>query len=132
MILYADSSALLKRVVIEPESASVRALFAEYQAAEHLVTASSVAWLEVWRSLRCARVRHVETLAAQALSGVAEHPLSAELLTRARIIGPDSLRSLDAVHLASAVAVGAEAMLTYDDRLGAAATSLGMAALSPP
>jgi predicted nucleic acid-binding protein len=58
-ILYVDSSALLKRVVAEPESAAVRKLLSDRHQAGELLTASSVAWLEVWRSLRRAAVADV-------------------------------------------------------------------------
>ena len=45
----------------------------------------------------------------------------------ARTIGPDALRSLDAIHLATAVAVGADVMFTYDARLAEAARDWGLA-----
>lgn len=56
-VIYADTSALLKRIVAEPESAAVRRLLAEQVAAGDVIAASSLAWLEVWRSLRRAGSR---------------------------------------------------------------------------
>ncbi len=131
MIVYVDTSALLKRVVLEPESEAVRATLTAHDAAGDLLTASSLAWLEASRALRRAKVAQVDAVVERALSGVAEHRLTTGLLDRARRVGPDELRSLDAVHLASAVSVGAQAMLTYDDRLARAARSVGMSVLSP-
>jgi uncharacterized protein len=130
-IVYVDTSALLKRVIVEAESPGLRALLDERHAAGDLLTASSVAWLEVWRSLRRAAVANVEAIAAAALSGVVEFPLDDTILRRAWRAGADELRSLGAIHLASAIAVGADAMLTYDKRLGAAAAGVGLAVWAP-
>lgn len=132
MIAYVDSSALLKRVVREDESVSLRAVLTDHHTAGDLLTASALAWVEVWRAVRrAAPAGDVDDLAALALSGVAEVPLSDEVLDRARRIGPRPLRSLDALHLASAVGVNASVLLTYDDRLAAAADSVGLAVHTP-
>lgn len=130
-IIYLDSSAVLKRVIVEGESAQLAVLLRERSNAGDLLTASSLTWLEVWRALRRASVIDVHSTARAALSGVAEFPLSDAVLTRARHIGPEQLRSLDAVHLASAVAVSADAIVTYDERLAAAANSLGIEVRAP-
>lgn len=129
--VYVDTSALLKRVVIEGESAAVRSLLRDRDAAGDLLTASSLAWLEVWRSLRRAGVAELEATALSALSGIAKFPLTEVLLVRARRVGYDTLRSLDAIHLASALAVGADSILTYDDRLAESAASVGLEVLAP-
>ena len=44
----------------------------------------------------------------------------------ARTVGPRDLRSLDAIHLATALSLGdyPDAFITYDDRLAAAARAL--------
>lgn len=130
-VVYADTSALLKRVVAEPESAGVRRVLAERVGAGDVIAASSLAWLEVWRSLRRAAAVDLPAATTAALSGVVEIPLTEDLLVRARAIGPAGLRSLDAVHLTSAVAVGATAILGYDLRLTDSAALLGLEVLSP-
>lgn len=66
-----------------------------------------------------------------ALSGVAEHPVSAEVVALARRVPPDVLLSLDALHLASALLLDADLVLTYDERLGAAFTTNGLTVGSP-
>jgi predicted nucleic acid-binding protein len=76
-------------------------------------------------------VADVESIAASALSGVAEFPLDDLLLRRARRVGADELRSLDAIHLASAIVVRADAILTYDLRLADAAAAAGLEVLAP-
>jgi predicted nucleic acid-binding protein len=96
-----------------------------------LLTASSITWLEVWRSLRRAGTADVESQASKALSGIAEFPLSAVPLSRARSVGANELHPLDAIHLASAIAVGAEFLLTYHSRLADSASQAGLQIFSP-
>ena len=129
--LYIDSSALLKRVVLETESSAVRALLRHANTAGDLLTTSSLSWLEVWRALRRGRLSNVPAMTRRALAGIAEFPLDDEVLSRARRIGDDTLRTLDAIHLASAVAVGADCILTYDSRLADSATGVGISVLAP-
>ncbi len=129
--LYVDSSALLKRVFIEAESSAVRSLLRQSNAAGDLLTASSLAWLEVWLALRRSGIANVSSVVPRALAGIAEFPLSDSVLARARQAGGDALRTLDAVHLASAVAVGADTVLTYDERLAESAAAAGIAVLAP-
>lgn len=57
-----------------------------------------------------------------------------DVLDDAADLAPGSvLRSLDAIHLASARQIGAElrAVLTYDVRMAGAATGLGLVAAAP-
>lgn len=130
--VYVDSSALLKRVVLEAESSAVRSLLLERDAAGDLLTASSLAWVEVWRSLRRAGVTDLEATVEAALSGVARYAWNDTVLGRAQRVGLDTLRSLDAIHLASALTVGAESILTYDERLAESAEAVGLRVLAPP
>lgn len=130
-ILYMDTSALLKRVVIEAESEAVRALLLDRHASGDLLTASSITWLEMWRSLRRAAVVDVGAAVSAALSGVAQFALAESVLQRARRVGAAELRSFDAIHLASAIAVGADVLVTYDRRLAESAASAGLEVLAP-
>ena len=129
--VYTDASALLKRVVIEPESGAVGALLRKLVADGDLLVSSSLAWLEVWRALRRAGLTDIEEVAESALSGIAEFPLDDVVLQRARRVGQDQLRSLDAIHLAAALAVGADSLLTYDERLASSANAVGLKVLAP-
>jgi predicted nucleic acid-binding protein len=124
-VIYIDTSALVKRVVVEQESPDVRRMLRDTNAAGDVVAASELAWLEIWRTLRRASVDDLETAAAAALRGIDEIPLTTDILVRARRIGPAALRSLDAIHLTSAVAIGATTVLTYDDRMARAAADFG-------
>ncbi len=60
-----------------------------------------------------------------ALSGIAERPMTAEVVSLARRIDPTVLRSLDAMHLATAVLLDADVIVTNDDRLAEAAWHKG-------
>lgn len=64
-----------------------------------------------------------------ALSEIAELPLDAAVLDAARRVGPPNLRSLEAIHLASAVTLRATEILTFDLRLADAAKSVGVKAI---
>ena len=55
------------------------------------------------------------------------------MFQRAGELDPAVLRSLDAIHLAAALAIGddLEGVVTYDERMVAAAHALGIATLTP-
>ena len=55
------------------------------------------------------------------------------LLDAAGVLGPGTLRSLDAVHLAAAMGLGDDlvAVVTYDNRMAMAARALGLHVVSP-
>lgn len=130
-VFYVDTSALLKRVIVEPESSAVRALLRRTDGLGDLLTSSSLAWLEVWRALRRLGQTNIQATVRRATSGIAAFPLGEATLEHARRVGTDDLRSLDAVHLAAALDVGAESLLTYDVRLADSASALGLQVLAP-
>ena len=129
-VLYVDTSALLKRVVVEPESRSVALML--HERAEHgdLLGTSALAWIEVVRALRRSGLP-TRSAAEQATSGIARLPLTEDILRAARSVGTDQLRTFDAIHLASALALRATVMVTYDRRLATAAQDAGMTVLAP-
>lgn len=126
-LLYADSSAFAKLFVPEPETPSVEALVRGAA-----LTSSDLLAVE---AMRVARRFGGAALprARGALASVGLIPLDAELRDRAGTLGPPELRALDAIHLATADRVRAaiDAILTYDQRLAAAAEALGIPVLSP-
>lgn len=80
--------------------------------------------------------RYGEGYAADARSfllGMSMLPLDEAVLTEASSIDPAMLRSLDAVHLATALSVRDEIgiFITYDQRLGEAAIAHGLAVARP-
>jgi len=137
MNVYVDSSALIKRVVAEPESEGLDLALAGHVADQDVLVSSSLAWVEVERALRSivsADLRFdVGESARVAMSGIAERVIGADVVSLARRIEPPVLRTLDAIHLATAVLLDADLVITYDDRLTAAAhrNSLDVAAPAP-
>ena len=134
MRVYLDSSALLKRVLVESESEALVQDLDSYAAGDALLVSSSLAWVEVSRALRnrldsgfVAVAEHLE----DAMNGIAEHPVEDEILGLSRRLNPNALRSLDALHLASALVLDTDIMLTYDDRLAQACEQNGLPTSAP-
>lgn len=55
----------------------------------------------------------------------------ASLYREAGLLAGDHLRSLDALHLAAAVRIGVDAVVTYDHRMAQASRELGCAVVAP-
>lgn len=136
MRVYADSSALIKRSVEEAESDALQAALDRYVTDDAAIVSSSLAWIEVSRALRTRvndghnREREIQDAIDVALSGVAERPITGDVVGLARRVGPP-VRTLDAIHLATAVLLDADVVLTYDDRLVEACRQGGLAISSP-
>lgn len=135
MRIYVDSSALLKRSVAEAESDALEEVLDHHIDDGDPLISSSLAWVEVSRALR----RHLDGEDHQviheaiedAMSGIAERPIAADVVSLARRIGPNVLRSLDAIHLATAILVDAEVVITYDERLAEAARHNDVTVFAP-
>ena len=127
-VTYLDASAIVK--IIAPERQS-DALIAWLLARRPLAT-SVIARVEVARALL--RMRLGPAAREHALiSAIDEIPLSLAVVERAATLMPAEVRSLDAIHLASAIEVGSdlEAFVTYDRRMADAARGLGLPVVSP-
>ena len=124
---YIDSSALLKLLVREAETS---ALEADLAAREGLVN-SSLAVVECRRAVRRAGNRRLLQRAEQVFEAIYLLDLTPPILERAATVVPATLRSLDVIHLATALSVEEEDLdlITYDDRLaeGAKANKLRVA-----
>lgn len=126
--VYLDASAAVKLVVSEPESASVR----RFVAGQVTRVSSRVLAVELMRAVACASSASLDQ--ARSLLEVMEFvELTVEIAERAAGLEPVGLRSLDAIHLASALVLGDEldAFITYDARQADAARSLGFAVAAP-
>lgn len=125
--LYLDSSALVKLVVPEAESASLRA----YVTARSPLASCSIARVEVVRAVGRHSAQHVDT-ARELLDALDLAQLDDELLDLAADLDAP-LRSLDAIHIAAAMEFGdeLEALVTYDAGMARAAQALGLAVVSP-
>jgi predicted nucleic acid-binding protein len=126
--VYVDASALAKLIVDEAEGDALRAFLAPIARQ----ATSIVGRVEVERTVARrapARLAHVAGL----LDDLVIVALEPDVAAAAATIGPPTLRTLDAIHLASAAALGSdlEALVTYDRRLAEAARALGMRVASP-
>lgn len=128
--VYIDSSALLKLILPEPERpALVRELARRSDRVSSVLLA-----IECRRIvLRAGGAPGVRTRLEQELEGITLIRLDEMVQRLAGTIGSRGLRSLDAIHLATAVSMGdyPEAFITYDDRLAAAARALRLNVLQP-
>ena len=125
-----DSSALTKLVVRERETAPLRAWLAARE--EATWSAGSLTRVEVVRAVARAQAAAVPA-ARRLLAGVDLVPLGPDVLEVAADPGPPSLRSLDALHLATALSLGSalDAFVVYDEPLAQAATDAGLPVVAP-
>jgi predicted nucleic acid-binding protein len=127
-VVYLDSSAVVKLVIAEPESAALRG----YLRREPQRATCALARVEVLRA-----VRHhgpaALTRARRLLQRLTLVQLDDELLEAAAMLDPGVLRSLDAIHLAAAQVFGDEltAVVTYDQRMASAAGLVGVTVTAP-
>lgn len=125
---YLDSSAIVKLAVAEPESVALRAFLRRRRP----LVSSALARTEVGRALLplgdIAVRRGADVLARVELVRVSDR-----LLAAAARLTPADLRSLDAIHLATVIALedSLARVVTYDGRMSAAATALGCVVAAP-
>jgi predicted nucleic acid-binding protein len=129
MAFYLDTSALVKLVVAEAETA---ALLAWLKAADRAPVSCDLARTELLRAVRRAAPDRV-VQARTVLDSVTLIAVSTAMFEEAGRLDPTLLRSLDAVHLAAALALGddIEGLVTYDDRLSDAAARNGLVVSAP-
>lgn len=127
-VIYLDSSALVKLVVAENESAGLEAWIAR----QSRLASCALARTEVPRAVR--RVGPSALARARAvLRAVDLMAVDDRLLETAAILDPAILRTLDAIHLAAAQSLGPDldAVVTYDDRMLSGARLLGLPTAQP-
>ena len=126
-LAYVDASAIVRLVLDEPGSEPMMRWFVESER----VVVSVVGIIETRRAVG----RHEHDIAH--LDAVLETFVTVELdsvvARRAALLAPSTLRTLDAIHLATAIALGPEldAFVTYDDRLADAARAVGLPVVRP-
>ena len=126
MLCYVDASALVKLIVDEAESQALRS----YLMGDSKIITSRLAAVELLRAInRTTYVAPAEV--APLLASVEFIELDASISRAAGALSPPALRSLDAIHLASALHVETDVLVTYDVRLAEAARSHGLPVVSP-
>lgn len=122
---YFDSSAIIKLSKEEPES---MALIDYLEDVSIEVSTSMISKLEVLRNLRRHRLDDTH-----ATTGFYLMAIDDDVQRRAEDAGGYGLRTLDAIHLATALAVGDRDIqfVTYDDRQAEAARQAGLTVVQP-
>jgi predicted nucleic acid-binding protein len=134
-ILYVDTSALLKLLVREAESAVIEQELVRWP---NLAT-SIVTEVELPRAVARAREDRPDAVidGSLILQGVvasaAMIELSEEIVAAARIVGPVHVGALDAIHIASALSLDKDlaGVATYDGRMADALTRVGVNVIAP-
>jgi predicted nucleic acid-binding protein len=129
-VIYLDAAALVKLLHPEPETARLTAWL--NQQAEAPRVSSVLIEVEVARAVR-RRAPHLVGRVASVLLGVNRFAISPTVRNAAASFADPALRSLDAIHLATALELRTEldAFVTYDKRLLAAAEAAGLPVASP-
>lgn len=124
---YLDSSAVVKLVVAEAGSAALRSWVRG-----RTLASSALLRVEVIRAVRPDGIDAVER-ALQFMRRLELFRIGRLVLDRAGELEPMQLRTLDAIHLATAslMAGSAVALVSYDERLTRAAELLGLRVASP-
>jgi uncharacterized protein len=127
-LTYLDSSAIVKLVVAEPESTALR----RYLLRRRPLVSSALARTEVTRALMPSGSEAVSR-GHEVLRRIQLLRLNDRVLSEAGRMEPTELRSLDAIHLASARQLGpsVKQIVSYDERMAAAAETAGWSVTSP-
>ncbi|WP_081689814.1 type II toxin-antitoxin system VapC family toxin [Leifsonia xyli] len=128
-IHYFDTSALAKLVVEKGESP---ALFEWLHAEPRRIVTSDLSRTELLRAVRRVSAYHAAT-ARTLLRACGTVSVSTDICDRAALLDPESVRSLDAIHLATALSLGddLDSFVCYDNRLTEAANLNGLTTVAP-
>jgi len=126
-LVYADSSALIKLVIRERESAVLKRWLTGKR-----VVSSRIAEVEVSRGARRSG-REPRPSVEELLGEIDLIELDDRVVSRAVRLDPPELRSLDAIHLATALSIAddLDGFVTYDRQLGRAASAAGLPVATP-
>jgi len=131
-VCYLDASAIVKLVSPELETDALRDHLLRYSGR----VTNRLAAVEVPRALARRGPDSVNAASgtmAEILEALVILELDEAIALTAAVLEPPQLRSLDAIHLASAIAVGPdlETLITYDARLAAAGRAAGLPVVAP-
>ena len=128
-VAYLDTSAAVKLLMSERESPALRSWLRRRPER----ASAALLRVELMRVVRHAGLPRLIPEARKLLVGVHLIRLDDALIDRAAELDPTELRSLDSIHLAAAASLGDDlaAVVSYDDRLLAAASSLGLPTATP-
>lgn len=128
MAVYLDSSAIVKLAAREPQSMALR----RYLRRRRPLVSSALARTEVLRALLPAGTEAVAR-GRSVLQRLDLVRVNDRILNAAGELHPPDLRSLDAIHLATALELGRDltVVVTYDERMTTGAKQLGIRTAHP-
>ncbi len=125
--VYLDASAIVKVVLQEPGSAQL----VDFLGGRPDRVSSVVAAIEAPRAI-LRREPGTEARVVEYIEGLDLVRLGSAVVRRAAALPPPVVRTLDAIHIATAIEIGdLDAFVTYDDRQAEAARALGLPVVSP-
>jgi len=128
-LIYADTSALAKLITVEQETPVLRAWIGERPA--ETVATSTVGAVEL-RRLGARLGAATAAAAGQLLRRIDHLELVGATFDLASALSPTTLRTLDALHVATAArSRSVTAFVTYDHRMVEAASLVGLPVVSP-
>jgi uncharacterized protein len=129
-VAYLDTSALTKLVRLEAETDQLRRWLDDQK--HEVLASSAITAVELVRAARRSGSDAVP-VAKNVLTGLSLVTITPSILDRAAELEPAALRSLDAVHIATALAIGASlgVIVAYDARLLEAARGMGLPIIAP-
>ena len=132
-MIFVDSSALFKLVKFEPESSAFSSFVGDTDLVGSELLLTEVRRAAITQSALEPHPNDDELFsrAEWICSQVSLVPVDAEVLIAAGGLRPASLRSLDAIHLASALISEADVFISYDRRQAEAAREAGLNVVTP-
>lgn len=126
---YLDTSAFVKLCWPEPESEALHGYLRDWPLRVSAVLLCTEA-LRAAQRQPAARIDRTQRL----LERIPMLEIDRALFRQAGLLGPPTMRSLDAVHIAAALSLGPDlgVVITYDERMAAAARLFGLPVVSPP
>ncbi len=126
MIALLDTSALVKLVRDEDRTPQLRSWLSD----DVVPAASALVRVELRRAAHRFDVALLP-LVEQVLARLHLVRLDDDVLDLAGTLRPPALRSLDALHVATAIRSGVDVLVSYDHRMAEAATAAGVPTLAP-
>ena len=126
MTTYVETSAAVKLLVVERESSSLERFLSD--ATDELI--STALLTTELRRVGWRQDLDPEDIAA-VLDLVTIYEVDPPIFRRAGLIPASNLRTLDALHVAGAIRLGADRLLAYDHRVQEAGAAAGLEILAP-
>ncbi len=129
MIAYIETSAAAKLLISENESRVLKQWIDEFKINGGSIVSSPLLETELRRT--AIRQNAPQTTGSEILDRLDIAELDRSVFTQAGILSGANLRSLDALHVAAALGVNADVMISYDQRQLDAAEAAGLRVHSP-